>query len=128
MSEKELSQFYWLKKEIKDLEDKIDELGYGVGSIKIKDVIGTSNNPQSSIQEKVAILQEKLINARLSALEEYLKIERYIESVEDSEIRQIMRFRFMDLMSWNDIADQLHYERTTVAKKLRQFINSHNSH
>lgn len=128
MSEKELSQFYWLKKEIKDLEDKIDELGYGVGSIKIKEVIGTSSNPQSSIQEKVAILQEKLINARLSALEEYLKIERYIESVEDSEIRQIMRFRFMDLMSWNDIADQLHYERTTVSKKLRQFINSHNSH
>ena len=79
MSEKELSQFYWLKKEIKDLEDKIDELGYGVGSIKIKDVIGTSNNQQSSIQEKVAILQEQLINARLTALEKYIEIERYMK-------------------------------------------------
>lgn len=128
MSEKELSQFYWLKKEIKDLEDKIDELGYGVGSIKIKDVIGTSNNQQSSIQEKVAILQEQLINARLTALEKYIEIERYIESVEDSEIRQIMRFRFLDLMNWYQIAEELHYERTTVSKKLRQYIISHNSH
>ena len=72
----------------------------------------------------IGYIEYKIINPLLS----FSKIERYIESVEDSEIRQIMRFRFMDLMSWNDIADQLHYERTTVAKKLRQFINSHNSH
>lgn len=128
MSEKELSQFYWLKKEIKDLEDKIDELGYGVGSVKIKEFIGTTSNQQSSIQEKVAILQEQLINARLTALEKYIEIERYIESVEDSEIRQIMRFRFLDLMNWYQIAEELNYERTTVSKKLRQYIISHISH
>lgn len=127
MSEKELSQYYWLKMEIKSLEEKIDEFGYGVGAIKVKDNVGQSNPALSSIQEKRALLLDQLIEARLSALENYLKIESYIESVKEAEIRQIMRFRFLDLKNWNEIAEELHYDRTTVAKKVRAYI-SHNSH
>lgn len=127
MSEKELSQYYWLKMEIKSLEEKIDEFGYGVGAIKVKDNVGQSNPTLSSIQEKRALLLDQLIEARLSALENYLKIESYIESVKEAEIRQIMRFRFLDLKNWNEIAEELHYDRTTVAKKVRAYI-SHNSH
>ena len=126
MSEKELSQYYWLKKEIKSLEDKIEEFGDGVSAVKIKDTIGSSGE-HSSIQEKKTELISKLLDARITALEKYIEIERYIESVEDSEIRLIMRYRFLDLMNWNQIGEELHYDRTSVAKKLRQYI-SHNSH
>lgn len=126
MSEKELSQYYWLKQEVKQLEDRILEFGDGVGAIKYKDVI-TTHGVSTSIQEKKAELISKLIEARLSALEKYLEIERYIEKVEDSEIRQIMRYRFLDLMNWNEIGEKMNYDRTTIAKKVRQYI-SHNSH
>ena len=127
MSEKELSQYYWLKKEIKSLEDKIEEFGDGVSAVKIKDTIGGSSE-HISIQEKKTELISKLLDARITALEKYIEIERYIESVEDSEIRLIMRYRFLDLMSWNEIGNELHYDRTSVSKKLRQYINSHISH
>lgn len=128
MTEQELSRYYYLKKEIKDLEDRLKELGVGLSSINLdKEISGTAEH--TSIQEKIAIIKEKWINARLSALEEYLKIENYIESVEDVEIRQIMRYRFLDLYDWYKIGEILHCDRTTASKKMRAYIKlSHNSH
>lgn len=102
MNMNELSRYYWLKKEVKDLEQRLEEFGTGVSAVALdKEIKGTGQN--ISIQEKRTILVEKLINARLTALEEYLKIESYIENVDDPEIRQIMRYRFLDLNKWETI-------------------------
>lgn len=115
MTEQELSKYYWLKKEIKDLEDRLKEFGYGLSATKLdKEISGITST--ESIQEKRIIIIEKWISARVSALEEYLKIESYIESVEDSEIRQIMRYRFLDLRKWNEI-DKLMLCGKDYAKK-----------
>lgn len=69
-------------------------------------------------------LKELWLDARLSALEEYLKIEKYISNIDDSEIRTIMRMRFLDLKKWEQIGNELKYDRTVVAKKCRKYINS----
>lgn len=128
MTEKELSRYYWLKKEVKNIENQLEELGYGVGSIQYGEKVETSLIP-TSIQEKRAILIEKLINARLDALEEYIKIESYINTVQEPEIKIIMRLRFQNLKSWDEIGLELDKDRTTVAKKIRIFLrNSPNSH
>ena len=131
MSERELSQYYHLKQEIKKIENKIAEFGDGVGSTKFNDSI-KSTKKRDSLQEIRAELVEQLINFRISALEKYLEIERYIEGVEDSEIRQIMRHRFLDLMDWSSIGEELHCDRTTVARKLRNYLDkekvAHKSH
>ena len=131
MTEKELSQYYWLKKEIKKLENKIIEFGDGLGSTKYSDSI-KSTKKMKSLQEKRLELVDQFIECRLSALEKYLEIERYIETVPDSEIRLIMRLRFLDLMDWSSIGEEINCDRTTVAKKLRNYLKeqkvSHNSH
>ena len=131
MSEKELSQYYWLKQEIKEIEDRIIEFGDGVGSTKYNDSIKSTKKMQS-IQEKRAELVEQYLEFRLSALEEYLKIERYIETIDDSEIRQLMRLRFLDLRDWSTIGKELNCDRTTAARTLRKFIKMqkvvHKSH
>lgn len=103
MSDNELSQYFWLKKEIKSLEDKIEEFGDGVGAVAIKETIVSGSAPKSSIQEKKMILLNQLTDARITALEKYIEIERYIETVEDIEIRHIMRLRFLDLKKWREI-------------------------
>ena len=128
MTEKDLSKYYWLKKEVKNIENQLEELGYGVNAITYEEKVGASIIP-TSIQEKRAILIEKLINARLDALEEYIKIESYINTVTDPEVKMIMRLRFQNLKSWDEIGIELDKDRTTVAKKLRSFLqNSPNSH
>lgn len=121
MTEKELSRYFYLKKEVKSIEDKLIEFGDGVSATSYEEKIGSSGVP-SSIQEKRSILIEKLINARLTALEEYIKIETYINKVEDSEIRSIMILRFQELKNWDEIGEELHMERTTVSKKLRKYL------
>lgn len=129
MTEKELSRYYYLKREIKDLEDRLKELGVGLSAINLDKELSSGSSEHTSIQEKIAIIKEKWINARLSALEEYLKIENYIETVEEVEIRQIMRYRFLDLYDWYKIGELLHCDRTTASKKLRAYIKvSHISH
>ena len=64
----------------------------------------------------------KLTEKRLSALEQYLEIERYIEDVDDVEIRNIMRYRFLDLLKWEEIAERMYQDRTTIAKKVRKYL------
>lgn len=128
MTEKELSRYFWLKKEVKLLEDQLKEFGDGVSAISYEEKVGSSGL-SISIQEKRTLIIEKLINARLTALEEYIKIETYINKVEDTEIRSIMILRFQELKSWEQIGDELHMDRTSVSKKLRRYLQlSHNSH
>lgn len=101
MVEKELSKYFYLKKEIEDLEERLLKLGYGVGSPSFNEMINTSTH--SSIQERIAELRDKYIEARVSALEQYIRIEEYIKGVDDNEMRLLLRYRFIDLKKWDEI-------------------------
>ena len=123
MTEKELSQYYFLTIEIKDIEERIAKFGNGVGSKEFDNEI-SGTGKRESIQEKYMELKSLYIEKRIGALEEYIKIEKYISDVEDPEIRLIMRLRFMDLKDWDEIGAKLNYDRTSVSKKVRRYIKS----
>ena len=122
MTEKELSKYYHLKKEIEDLEERIKKLGDGVGSIELTDM-PKGNKKIISIQEKIAELKDIYVEARISALEEYLRIEAFINNIEDTEIKQIMRYRFMDLKKWNEIDKLMHCGKDYSKKKYYNYKN-----
>lgn len=122
MNEKELSKYYYLKKEVEDLEERIAEFGNGIKSTQFKEVSVSSSHKNKSIQETKVELVARLTEKRISALEQYLEIERYIEEVDDAEIRNIMRYRFLDLMNWGDIAEKVFQDRTTISKKMRRYL------
>jgi len=126
MSEKELSKYYNLKREVQDLEDRIKEFGSGVKSVPIKEVSVSSSHSTKSIQETKVELVSRYTEKRIEALEQYLAIERYIEDVEDVEIRNIMRYRYLDLMKWEEIAEKVFQDRTTISKKVRRYLKENN--
>lgn len=126
MSEKELSRYYNLKREVQDLEDRIKEFGSGVKSVPIKEVQVSSSHSTKSIQETKVELVSRYNEKRIEALEQYLAIERYIEEIEDVEIRNLMRYRFLDLMKWEDIAEKVFQDRTTISKKVRRYLKENN--
>ena len=131
MKEKDLNKFYWLQKEIKDLEERIAILDSGISAIKYDSLSVSGSKHIDTLQERITELKETWMEKRVSALEEYIKIEKYILSVPDEELRLIMRYRFMDLMKWEQIGDKMGYERSTIIKKFRRYIKnelSHNSH
>ena len=123
MTKKELTRYYHLKVEIEVLRERIEEFGNGVKSQQFSEDKVSSSHKGKSIQETkvelVAILTEK----RMSALEEYMKIERYIDSIEEPEMRNIMRFRYLDCMKWEEIGEKYYMDRTTISKKVNRYIN-----
>lgn len=119
MKEKDLNKFYWLQKEIKDLEERIAILDSGVSAVKYDSLSISGSKQVSTLQEKITELKDTWMEKRVSALEEYIKIEKYILSIPDEELRLIFRYRFMDLMNWEQIGEKVGYDRTSVAKKVR---------
>lgn len=125
MNEKDLSKYFYLKKEVDNLEERIITLGVGVSSVKVKELNVDSSPKYASIQEKLTELKDLWMEKRVSALEEYIKIEHYITNIEDSEIRQIMRYRYLDLKKWDEIDELLHNGINYSKKKYYKYFKSY---
>ncbi len=121
---KNLNRLYWLKIEIKQIENQIKELSVMKGSSlnAMPSAKGTPSSPVEEFVLKVERLTEKLNKKRSELVTETERIEAYIESIEDDEVRIIARARFIDNKDYEDIGDEVHMHRTTVARTLRQYI------
>ena len=108
MTKEELSQLYYLKKEIKEQQRRIAELEAaatncstkitGLPSGKgISDKIG---NYAAQIADLKALLDLNL----KKCFYEFNRLNRYIEEVEEPLIKQIMICRFVNGYSWRKIA------------------------
>lgn len=126
MTEKELNKLYYIKQRIKKLRYRIAELESDVG-VKAFAFSGMPSNPGvSNPVEKIAIARESLLNELTEALNEAMdeerKLREYINAVEDEEIKAIMEMRFLYQMNWSGIGEELHMDRTTAAKKMRNYL------
>ena len=52
-----------------------------------------------------------------------MKIEDFIDSIKNPEIRMIFRYRYIELMEWNKIAMLVHMSERTVFRKHREILN-----
>lgn len=128
MNRGELNELYWLTKEIEDLQNRLQELEEtnGIGSSKMGDGIHGSevSNPVEKVAMKKLQLKNRIAENMLVILEQKEKIERYVETIPDSQIRTIIRLRNIDLMSWEAIGKFMGLDRKTVAKKYNGFLKS----
>ena len=76
-------------------------------------------------------LMELLNETLIKRINEEIKLRKFINKIDDIEIRQIIELRFIDKKSWDEIASELspddkYIHRTTFIKKFNKFIqNSH---
>lgn len=125
MTIKELSKYHDLKVEIPQLEHRIIQLEQTiVGASKITGTpIGTGiSNPTERIGIKLAKLRTKLLKKIEELLDKETKIEEFLETVEDAKVRIIIRKRFFEGKSWNDIGHELNFERTTPYYHLKKYL------
>lgn len=111
MTIKELSQIYYLKKEIAGYKEKIARLEARATDTSAK-ITGMPHT--SGTSDKVGALSADAADYRAmlrDALErrsiELAKLNQYIEQCDDSLTRQILRYRFIDCMSWGTVAVKL---------------------
>ena len=109
MTIKELSQLYWLNKEIEMDQKRLEELEWSAipGSPIISDMPTGSHNNESKVEKIAAeIVDLKVIIAakQIQCIHERQRLERYIAEIPDSETRMIFTYRFVEGLSWGDVA------------------------
>ena len=121
---KNLNRLYWLKIEIKQIENQIKELTVLKGSTisAMPTAKGAPSSPVEQFVLKVEKLTKKLNKKRNELVAETERIEAYIESIEDDEVRIIARARFIDNKKFEEIGNEVHMHRTTVARMLDKYI------
>lgn len=110
MTEKQLNQIYYLSKEKKMWEDKLKE----ITEIKAMGYENSGAGRSSEVSSPVVKLAEQrekmrdIISAKLAEISFAEKeILEYIDTIDDSLIRQIMIHRHIELKSWAQVAKEI---------------------
>ena len=128
MTKKELSQLSNLRKEIKLLEYRLKRL----------EDMSTNITPQitgmphaSQVSDKVgnyateiALLKDLIKKNKDEVWKECLRLENYISGIDDSLIRQILSYRYVNGLSWAAVAHCIGGNNTadSVRKLLDRFL------
>lgn len=125
MTIKELEQYQKNKTEALQLQDIIKSLENSLSSNSIVITDGNRNS-KISITEKLAFklieLNKKLEKKLNLILIEQRKIENYLDTIEVIDIRLIIRKKFIENKTWEEVGRELHEDRTTSYYKLKTYL------
>ena len=108
MTKRELSQLYDLNREIERDKDRLKELEYLECGITMKltgmphasGISDKTGNYAVEIADLKAVIELNMDRCWY----ELRRLNRYIESIDDSELRQIFSLRYINGMTWQQIA------------------------
>ena len=129
MTLKELSQLYYLKKEIKRYEQKIEELrAKAEGTTQALSGMpggGSNKDKVGTAATDIVNYEYKIKEAKQKCEVELKKLEDYIDSISDSRTRQIFMLRFVESKSWNQVVDEVGGSEDSVKKICYRYIKKH---
>lgn len=130
MTLKELSQLYYLNREIEDLKFKISELEAKATDTSVK-ITGMPHGAGAGdkIGQAVAELDHyraKLTNRLERCRIELIRLNDYISACPDSLTRQMLTYRFVNGLSWDQVAASVSNCMTVDAakKKVYRYIRN----
>lgn len=127
MTKEELSKYYYLKQEIKQIEDKIEEIDstfMRASLINCEKFERKLSNPKEKRMILIEKYEQKLEIAINKSIEELIKIEEFINSIEDPENRMIFRYRYIELKSWNEISSLIHISRSAIFERHNKILKT----
>lgn len=112
MTIKELSQLYYLKKEIALDAERLARLKAAIESPKSVQIDGmphgsSKENMMERYVAEIADLEAIITAKHEQCIHELAMLERYIAGVDDSLIRQILTLRFVEGLSWRKVAHKI---------------------
>lgn len=126
MTKNELSQLYWLNREIEEEKRKLDELTAAASGCT-QNITGLPHVGGGDKIGNLAILiaeQRDLIELKIKqSVIEYNRLNRYIASVEDAQMRMILSMRYVNGLSWQGVANNIgERDESYVRKKHNRFL------
>ena len=102
MTDTDLNKYFWLAKEIEAIEKELT-------------VIHSNDDYE---KERKRLLGKKIKEAS----KELLKIEEFLDGLDDPEIRLIFRLRYCLRMTWEDIGNEVFMSPPGALRKCRRFL------
>lgn len=121
----ELNNLRYIDKEIKLLQERIEELE--TEAARVTPILtglpgkGSGGDRIGAVVEQIIEEKEKLEAALQQRQEERRKAMRFINSIADSQLRTIFILRFVAGKSWNEVADYIGGGNTEQSVCMRVF-------
>lgn len=139
MTKNELGQLLNLRKEIQELDIKIERMqSQKAGEVMDRVHTSMSDFPYVYTTKTITGINEKegkrrgltenkllLLKRRQQAVEVEYRISRYIKDINDSKIRRIISLRYEKGLSWKEVAAEMNYDRTYPEKLLTKYLKEH---
>ncbi len=141
MTKEELGQLLDLRKEIEELDKKVEHLQeQRVGKVTDKVHASMKEFPYcytsktiTGVDQKESRKQRKmltenevlLLRRRQQAVNAEYKISKYIKGIKDSRIRRIISLRYEEGLSWAEVAEKMNCDRTYPEKILTKYLQEH---
>lgn len=128
MTKKELSQLYYLRKEIKEQQRRLSELEALATNCTAK-ITGIPNG--NGVSDKVANYAAQIADLKglldlnlKKCFYELNRLDRFISSVKDSEMRIILTLRYSQGLTWQQVAQNMGVlgDGSTERKKHNRFL------
>ncbi len=140
MSIDDLRELKYLKKELIRLDQQIGHLEEKEIPVVAGKVKGSSRD-FPYIEVRTSVLMDEPVTAdavgkllkikrerRQLVERKIIELEQFIKEIPDSLTRQIFELYFQDGKRQQDVAEQLHIERSSVSKKITAYIKFHTNH
>ncbi len=130
MTLKELSQLYWLKKEISKEQERLEVLKAkaGLQSPALSAAPGGAEKKKlEHLAAEIADLKTVIELKKEMCIRERARLEHYIATIEDSYTRQIFVLRFIEGYSWQGVAMRIGGGNTKGGVKMTctRYIKNH---
>lgn len=121
MTKKELSQLYYLNREIEEQQRRVRELE-NLATSCTSQITGMPR--AEGVSDKIAKYVTEIADLKAlidlnlkKCFYELNRLNRYINTVEDSEMRMILSLRYINGLSWQQIAFSIGYQDESVPRK-----------
>lgn len=141
-----LDQYQDMKKEERDLISRIQSLDARILNLEVNTIVSDTVTrgkhgkkslgtvriegfPSMDYQRKKGQLKKLkalLVVKDAELLSKLTEVEQYIEDVADSRIRQIMRYRYIDDLTWTQISHKLKETESSPRMALERYLSEEN--
>lgn len=144
MTKKELSQLATLNREVAMYDKQIERLQTQINAERTSDTVhgsspafpfvlhsislnGISDNAHTrKLQAKLSIAICQAMLARERCVDEYNRLNGFIASIDDSQMRQILSLRYINGLSWQQIAFSIgHHDEQYPRRKHDNFLKNY---
>lgn len=121
MTVKDMSQLYYLNREIEHLQRQLEELEcLAEGTTQVITGMPHGSGTSDKVGRyavRIADLRSMIDNRKARCWDELHRLNAYIDGVEDSLTRQILTLRYVNGLSWQQVADSVGGANTEGAVK-----------